>query len=416
MPNAGGVDFSSSINVAADLYVGSFLKANADGGSGDSGSESFAVELRIADRIQLQGGEEFSYAIVSIPEDAFPNDENAFAVALKRGGIMERIKPGSRASVSHVLNGKATVILVGTVIEPTHDIKVDAGSLLIACDKFELSKITCWGQLQYDPNTGIHSFSAVDECVFNQFGWPNCLDAPKGKVRFAPGPRYGWLPGQTVEPLPGKATTRARSWRPVDVISYLRDVHYNGVGWPGTGIQNYGNRFLDTSHVVWPANLGAGLRDRVLHDFSIENLTLLEALQKIASHCGAFDVYMIPGGHGGDNGNDIAAGMASEGIGDYLSLQTVFDNQAAALQTGFNNGMAAFQAVLGSSIQSLRAAISEYTKASGGLPYPVDDVGALFDNVSFQYARDGTLNNPAAYQALVQMMGAILNGDKARYL
>lgn len=423
MPNAGVVDFSTSVDIGADIYVATFMQSNGDGS--DMGSESFSVVVRIADKIQLQGGEEPSYGIVNVAMVDFPNDENAFTVALKKAGPLDKIKLGMRANISYVSpDGKALPILTGTIIDINHDVGVDGGAIVIMDDRWYMAKFTCFGQLQYDPSTKIISFNASEPCTFNQFGWPDCIDHPKLGAMWAPCPRYGWGPNDVTEPAPGQAKTRARSWRVSDAIEALRLMHYSARSWPGTGIQEYGQRFMDTTSVHWPAGIGSALvnvrgqdrSQRPLHDFSVENLNLVQALQKLAAHAGPFDLFLVPGGgHGGDNGNDVMAGPIGDLGGFYSDLQTVFDNQQATLSAGFNAGFSAFSNALASATNTIQTAMTTYLKAIGHELGPAAEMNATLGNIYQQYQVAGNIDSSSGYQYALTAMGSTLDGNPGRY-
>lgn len=94
MGNAAAVSFANDGEFAADRLMAVFTLRRADGSV-----ESFAAPLRIAERVQLNAGPEPGYAVVSIPMDAFPGEENAFAVALAGGGPLALTRPNVRATV-----------------------------------------------------------------------------------------------------------------------------------------------------------------------------------------------------------------------------------------------------------------------------------------------------------------------------
>ena len=164
---------------------------------------------------------------------------------------------------------KSTPILTGTITDAKNGMQ-DTIIFTVQDDKYLLDKITCFGQIQFDPSVGDKggkkSFVASEPLVFNMFGYANCIDVTKidgegnrvatGEVAFAPTIRWGWKAGQTEEPEPGQAFDRARSFRCSDVASYLRSAHYdNPIRRPGNGNVNgvyYGDPYVDSTEIIWP--------------------------------------------------------------------------------------------------------------------------------------------------------------------
>ena len=443
MGNSAQVDFSDEthLDIPADRYLAQFHTTRGD--SHDGGTESFAVEARVSERIGLMSGLEPSYAIISIAIDDFPNDEAAFAVAFAKGGVQDRMRLNTRVTVGHVYEkgGTAKAILCGTLISLQPDAGNDAVVAHVVDDKWLLSRYGVFGQLQYDPRrvtdseTGMYTaglgFVASAPCVFNQFGWPNCMDTAAGPV-FAPYPRFGYTAEFSTEPEPGFAQLRARSWRVADAIQYLRTVHYgnrNGTSdWPGTGIVDYGQRLIPSQYITWPDMLGASLStgtgdnraNRTLHDFSIEGMDLNSALNLIASRAGPFELYCIPGSFGGDNGNDVEAGlMDAGGLGIYATLKGVFDATVSGMTTAFNNSQAALNAYINTGEKNLKAAIANYEFDAGvtlttGVRFnaPFANLKAtMFGSTALNYQE----NAKQPLQALYQKMGEVLDGNPGRY-
>lgn len=315
MGNAAAVSFANEAEFDADRLMAVFTLRRADGSA-----ESFAAPLRIAERVQLNAGPEPGYAIVSIPMDAFPGEEDAFAVALAGSGPLALARPNVRAAVIAAGGyGAATPLLCGTVVDVTHGLGDDSGVLTILDDRWLLEKYTVFGQLQYDPRTQTAGFAAGEPCVFNALGLPNCIDAPSGP-RFAPAPRFGWSESDIAEPEPGSATARARSWRAADAAAYLRAAHYEREAWPGTGIADYGARFLPAAFIDWPATLGEQLcgsddsaGERALRECALEGASLKEALVELARRAGAYELCLTPGYAGGEAAESRAGGALACG-------------------------------------------------------------------------------------------------------
>lgn len=305
MGNAASVELSASLDIEADKYIATFSAAS--GASDDDSSEEYVPVKFNVERIQIQAGPEPSYAVVSIPHSNFAEwDEWAFAVALRGDGPLGKIKLRSRAAVHHSCNGAGTQVLSGSVADIAHDVGTDSAVITIADDRWYLSKVTVFGQIQYDPAIPREAFIAGEPCIFNAYGWPNCLDTENGP-RFAPSHRYGYLRSDTEEPESGAATSKARSWTIADAIEYLRAAHSGQANLrPSSGI-NYGNPYLPV-FISWPKNLGAQLTvtdtkkdqggNRQLSGYIAEGQTLLAVLSDLARKAGPFDLFMQVAGQG----------------------------------------------------------------------------------------------------------------------
>ena len=128
-------------------------------------------------------------------------------------------KPETRVHLRINRGGNYFPLLSGTVVERIHDVATDSVSLKIVDDLYQLSKFSILGRYIARTSSSIF-FDSSKPCTFNMNGWPDCVDTTYGPL-FAPEPRYGWLPTDTTEPVPGGALLKARSWRITDVITYL---------------------------------------------------------------------------------------------------------------------------------------------------------------------------------------------------
>ena len=165
-----------------------------------------------------------------------------------------------------------------------------------------LSKITVFGRLCYDPDSGKSYWDATAPCIFNERGFPDCLDNPiTGEVAFAPCARYGYKtidgsgnPVETiVEPVAGAATKQARSWTCGDVITYLRNYCTNSQIYPQI---DYGNMQL-SQFLSWDASLSTVFGTvRTVNNFDINNQSILRALSMTVRKAGAYDIYCEPTG------------------------------------------------------------------------------------------------------------------------
>jgi len=413
--NKAQVAIPSGKDKSVEMLLASFTLGNASNinplsaefgdGSGNYGEE-FATEIRIAERIVLQSGKNPSYAIITIPMANFgptKYDEAAFAVAAISNGPAAKILLNTRCSVFLSYSGKRVPLLNGTTINVAHDIKNDAIVVTIYCDKWMLSRVTCFGQAQYDPEHSRYGLVTNEPLVFNMFGYNTCLDTPYGP-RFAPCPNYGWRVSSTSgvhggseskqsngEPSPGYATTRARRWRVNDAIEYLRDMHYLGAkkGRPASAA-DYGTQIVGRG-LTWPAGLGQVLGSkggsRTLHNVSCEGLSLDAALTRVISRAGPYELYCAPGGSkAGDNENDVAGGLlAADPSGLYATLATAFDGQMSTLATEFESGFTAFETALNTATATLDTAMSDYVRQLGA-PYngaaqnAVNEMGTYIKN------------------------------------
>ncbi len=118
-------------------------------------------------------------------------------------------------------------------------------------------------------------------------------------VYFAPSFRYGWSAGRgnetTSGPTPGNAYDKARKWRVEDAIKYLSQFYTAGALRPPHPV-DYGLQQLP-KEVKWKKTLGHFTgSDRILNDVDINNFSLLQAVQGLARHGGAYDLFCVPSG------------------------------------------------------------------------------------------------------------------------
>ncbi len=441
MSNEQSVDMGSvSADVEPDLYYAVFqaLAVEAENTT-DSATEEFTAEIRIAERIQVQAGPEPSYAIVNIPLDQAGGDENAFSVALQRGGIAERIKPRMRATIVHSRNGSANPILAGSVVDVVHNIGDDSLVLTIFDDRWLLDKVTIFGQIQCDPARKKVGFVATEPCIFNMFGYPNCIDAEversdgsKAGVgpRFAPYPRYGWKSTDVKEPARGKAKTRARSWYVSDVIEYLRYAHYGRTdSLPPSSATSFGHRLVGDS-IRWPAGVGGALRvpdedgqanERLVHNLVLQGMTLGLALERVARTAGPFHLIMIPGAVGsGDNGNDVEAALLAAGDTFYSSLKAAVDGIMSGMQQAWDAGYETFAQFFRNSNASLHKLFDTYEQ---NMLRKMPEVRHLYDveyramYAAWQAATPANYKKEAAaaLRRHFQVMGMIVTGNAAAF-
>jgi hypothetical protein len=243
-----------------------------------------------ATQICLTAGESPGYGFFGVPINDFAADKDPSAptTALKMAGTAGKIKPGARIAFDFVNGAKTTTVLSGTLVQYVHCIHEDSVIGLVFDDKWLMSKVTVFGRATYDPRNGRYFFDAGAKCIFNELGFPNCVDTPYGP-RFAPFHRFGWRLNDTEEPSIGAATERARSWTVADIMEYLREMHYSSGSQP-PGMKEYGN--LRVPHWVnWPKSLGHVFGDvRACMDFDLENKSVLQAVAMTLRRAGAYDL------------------------------------------------------------------------------------------------------------------------------
>ena len=336
MANTGLISITSSRDVTPSTLVAAFFSAadptttstaSNTGGNGDY----YTTELRIAERVTLQAGLEPSYAIVSIPMAKMgPGnwDESAYAVAFKKSGPAAKIKLRTRVCVSmRSSSGQLTPLMTGCVVKIAHGIERDDLIVTIHDDRYLLSKVTVFGQAQYDPANSLHGFVANEPCIFNERGFPNCVDTAFGP-RFAPTVRFGWTANPQTnnserfdEPIVGTATAAARYWTVADAEKYLFDMHAAGGSRPSGGGFYSNQRVSDW--LEWPEKLGDILTagaNRRLHNVSCEGLNLAAALTTIAQRAGPYQIYCRPGARA-DTGNAAGSEISDKSTLTFIDLR-----------------------------------------------------------------------------------------------
>jgi hypothetical protein len=200
-------------------------------------------------------------------------------------------------------DGSEIPLLVGWLTQYAHSIDEDSVVGMVMDDRWALSKVTAFGSAVYDPVDELQYFDAGRPLIFNNAGYPDCIDAPAGP-RFAPGRLYGYKKSSAVEdknePAQGKARVdgdvpaRARSWTCGDVLKYLRDMYYMGLRPPHP--QQYGKQQV-SQFIDWPDTLGnqTGF-NRVVRNFSLENLEVGECIARTCKKAGPYEISMEPVG------------------------------------------------------------------------------------------------------------------------
>jgi hypothetical protein len=293
MSNARQVTQADAKDMLATRFDAEFAAAEY------SGSPTSIARASYATSVTLVGGEQPSSAFVAIPIAGREWDEQAPTVALRPDGPVGRIPLKSRCRIILRKAGSrnAYTVLSGSVVEFRHQIATDSAVALVFDDRWLLSKVTVFGRAVYDPASERSYFDSGTDCIFNEMGWPNCLDTPYGPM-FAPSWRYGYKSqSDYTEPAQGAATARARSWTVQDVIDYLRNLHYSGTSFPVSSVYVGSNKV--SAWVGWSKSASQMLgSNRTVQNFSLQNTTLLRALQQTARRAGPYDLYIRPGAFG----------------------------------------------------------------------------------------------------------------------
>ena len=276
-----------------------------------TGDGGFHPGGRHCDMVVLSSGEAPSYAIAPMPVKNFgPGqwDEVAPTVALQNGGPGGTIRLRTPARVRCEIGSASIPVLNGYAVSFSHQLGEDSLIAEIYDAKWVLGKFTCYGRLVWDPSINKVYWDLASDLVYNNLGYPDCLDHPLLGPVHAPCHRYGYKNDFSdsdfytkfedfVEPAPGEARTRARSWRSQDAVRDLRNrfVIATGGARPAFPI-NVGQMELPET-IIWPPSLGTGFgTDRTLKDFALsrngDSLSLLQALQGLARKAGAFDLYV----------------------------------------------------------------------------------------------------------------------------
>lgn len=283
--------------------------------SGSSDDEEVHPGIRYVTHVTLVSGEQFSYCMVGVPIETF-GYEQAPTVALVKNSSVGRIRLRSRARCSYIdPDNKQTVTLMnGWLVQYYHSVDEDSCVAMIVDDRWSMTKCTVFGRLIYDPATQKTWYDTTDEATFNRDGLPDCLDSPGGPC-FAPGRIYGHSStAQYIEPGPGQAEAKSRSWRCSDIVSYLRRMHMTG---RQASRANFGNPKL-TRWVQWGSQICSSYSlpgfARTPKNLKLENESLLSALSIVARRAGPYDITMEPSGWYGKLGfANMAGGSAYSG-------------------------------------------------------------------------------------------------------
>lgn len=298
MGNIAQITKSTGKDVSGKVILAEFTSATNKSQQDSGGANNTILGTRFVSRVVNIAGPNIGYSIIDVPMRDFGAgawDETAPIVALLKDGL-GKVKPRARASVFYKESTGKVVLQNGFVVKIPHMIGIDGGGIVIFDDKWQLTKITSFGRMCYDPVRGVQYFDAGAACIFNEGGYGDCIDTDLGP-RFAPSRRFGYLAQydaeDKLEPDPGKATVRSRKWRVDDCLRYMRDIHYTGFGnWR----IDYGNRTVDADWLIWPDTLISSINAlRSVNSLNCENVTLLEALCRIIRKAGAFDLIVIPG-------------------------------------------------------------------------------------------------------------------------
>lgn len=230
--------------------------------------------------------------------------ETAPTVALRQDGPAGNIKLLARTEVSYTENGNTHTLLSGWLVSHLHLLHEDAVAPELYDDRLSLDRVKVHGRLIYDPQSQIFYWDSALKTIFNDLGFPNCIDSPIGPV-FAPGWLYGYRAevdgSDTTEPARGARTSRAGSWYGADAMDYFALVHSarkRGIIPPVP--KEFGNTLL-TSYINWPDNIGQAFTSarKLSMDggFVVDDMTLLEAVHAVLKKQGAYDMDFLPLGN-----------------------------------------------------------------------------------------------------------------------
>lgn len=330
-----------------------------------SSYEEFSLDIQLADKMVLQAGADMSFANCVVPL-ANDIDENAFSVALKRNGPLDKIKPRCRAVIYYVnqSTGLPAPVLIGSVIDETHNLGDDTGILTVVDDKYVLEKVKCYGRVaarasSINIDSSILVFLADEPLIFNKDGLQDCIDdVTTGLPVFAPSPRYGWKYTDHSEPAPGEAFYQARSWRAPDILKYLKAFYHEDTlaNRPVEMALGY-NQISFTDNFVplfiyWPDNLANKLSvaddpetiaryNRAVNHFDCEGKNMAEILNDLGEACGPFGLYMIPRSSGSSAGGDldIEFGKNSDSEISFVNFSRKKGGNCMTIPGFFNSGI-----------------------------------------------------------------------------
>lgn len=289
--------------------------------SGASEDDEVHPGIRYVTHVTQVSGDQFSYCMVGVPVETW-GYEHAPTVALVKNSSVGRIRLRSRARCRYIdPNNKETVdLMCGWLVQYYNSLDDDSAVALVVDDRWAMTKATIFGRAVYQPPTsdnpsGATWFDTTDVAIFNRDGLPDCVDGPGGPF-FAPGRLYGHASTASyVEPSPGQAVTKARSWRCVDIVNYLRRMHSAGSA-PKSRC-DYGNIRI-SKWIKWNSNICSSSQlpgfARIPKHCVLENESVLSGLSIVARKAGPYDITMQPNGWYGELGfANMAGGSAYSG-------------------------------------------------------------------------------------------------------
>ena len=294
--------------------------------SGSSDDDEIHPGIRYVTHVTQVSGDQFSYCMVGIPVETF-GYEHAPTIALVKDSSVGRIRLRSRARCRYIdPNNKETVdLMCGWLVQFFHSIEEDSAVALVVDDRWAMTKVTIFGRVVYQPPTdtnpeGSTWYDTTDQCIFNRDGLPDCCDGPGGPT-FAPARLYGHAASDSyVEPPPGGATLKSRSWRCVDIVNYLRRIHSRG--YMPKSRTDYGNIRI-SKWIRWNSNICSPNQfpgfNRIPKHCVLENESVLSGLSIVARKAGPYDITMVPNGWYGELGfANMSGGNSYSGQRVYL--------------------------------------------------------------------------------------------------
>lgn len=305
MGSSGGSQTAASFDPTVDLYE---LMVFSEGNISSPG----ALFPGFVGDAHIQAGEP-GWLVFNIPITAYEVTGHQDVAEDGRTAFNPEATPKPETRVHLRINrgGNYYPLLSGTVVERVHDVASDSVSLKIVDDLYQLSKFSIIGRYTTTASGGLF-FDPSKPCTFNENGWPDCIDDAAYGPIFAPQPRYGWVPTDTTEPTPGQASTRARSWRITDIITYLCNCFDEST----TGFFNTATALdddlkptpLPEDWITFTSDISTQLtisstdfasnspteterQGRPVHNYSCESKTLLLILNELAALAGPFMPY-----------------------------------------------------------------------------------------------------------------------------
>lgn len=273
----------------------------AQGGSGDAKTFPYAT----CESISYTVGPEPGVAMCRIPLRDVDDDAPAVAaVATSPAAGLRMLGSGyvANCEVSRGTDGvqslaSDTKVFHGLITKISHEFgpKSDFANVRLEDPRWLLKRLPIIGRWERNNNTEVDENYATYRQGWpawpNQYGQPNAVYNPSGKIFVFCAPRMG-LSSSDLPPSPSAcSTTKATWWTDSMFMDYLHFVSHTEPNVVGADKPPY---TLMTSGCVWPQGMSAILKDCHAHAKSenYEGKNLAEALSNLARHAGAYDITM----------------------------------------------------------------------------------------------------------------------------